>query len=242
MLWQIVFCLLGAACLAYYVLIGVSIKRWNSTFARFWPVMGGVWFLLGITQMVLTPGAAALARGGVGILAGVFLIVEAVILTGMRPCRDEALSWIVILGAHVAGVKVTDSLKRRLDRATAYLETHSETRAVVSGGQGTGEDVTEAAAMKAYLIRRGISPERIFCEDQSRNTRENLEFSATYIEDCARPVGIVTNQFHMYRACLYARKAGYQRPQRLCAGCQPVLFVNYMVREGFAVLKLWILG
>lgn len=191
--------------------------------------------------MVLPPGASFLLRGAVLLLAAVFLVVEGVILTGMRPSREEELSWLVILGAHVAGVKVTDSLKRRLDRAVSYLEEHPETKAVVSGGQGTGEAVTEAAAMKAYLIRRGILPERIFCEDQSRNTRENLEFSKAYIEDPARPVGIVTNQFHMYRACLYARKAGYQRPHRLCAGCQPVLFVNYMVREGFAVLKLRIL-
>ena len=45
------------------------------------------------------------------------------------------------------GRKITDSLKRRLDCALAYLTEHPDVHVIVSGGQGKGEEVTEAYAM-----------------------------------------------------------------------------------------------
>lgn len=241
MLWQIVFCTAGVLCAAYYAVIGLTLRRWNSTFAKFWPLLGILLLFLGAGQNLEEP-VPLVIRGAAGILLTIFLIGEAAILTGMFSCRERELDYLVVPGAHVAGVKVTDSLKRRLDRAAEYLEKYPGTRVVVSGGKGHGEDITEAEAMRKYLVSQGIRPERIFCEDRSATTKENLQFSAGYLEDIRRPIGIVTNNFHMYRACRYAKKAGYQSPYRLCAGCHPVLFINYMVREGFAVWKLWILG
>ena len=94
--------------------------------------------------------------------------------------------------------------------------------------------------MEYYLNSHGIEEERILREENSRTTNENLAFSSAYIKDMHMPVGIVTNNFHMYRACCYARKLGYTNIHAVPAGCKPVLFLNYMVREFFAVLKMWI--
>ena len=108
------------------------------------------------------------------------------------------------------------------------------------GGQGKGEEVTEAYAMAQYLENAGIDSGRIVQEDASVNTLENLKFSGKLIEDADTPVGIVSNNFHVYRGCRYAKHAGFKNPFPIAASCHPLLFPNYFVRECFAVWKLWL--
>ena len=96
--------------------------------------------------------------------------------------------------------------------------------------------------MGEYLAEHGIEEDRIFREDRSRTTKENLEFSRAYIEDPGAWVGIVSNNFHLYRAVCYAKRQGYLRPCPVAADCHPLLFPNYLVREFFAVWKMWIIS
>lgn len=140
------------------------------------------------------------------------------------------------------GTKITDSLRRRLEAALCFGEKHLEAKIIVSGGQGKGEDIAEARAMAEYLCSHGIAKNRIMVEDQSRTTQENLRFSAQFLDKEKDIVGIVSNNFHLYRACSYARRQGYRNACPVAASCHPVLFVNYMVREVFAVWKLWLQG
>lgn len=238
MLWQIGLAACGAACFLYYGVICACLHKWDSTFSRFWPAAGLLFLLL-----------AALFRWTDldGILAGLFLLAAAVflftegkILSGMRKDKAGKCRYLIVLGAHVEKDQITDSLRRRLDAALEYLKTHPDTQAVLSGGQGKGEAVTEAAAMAGYLQQRGIREERLFQEDRSTTTEENLKFSRAFLADPEAAVGIVSNNFHLYRACAMARRLGYQKVFPLPAGCHPVLFPNYMVRECFAVWKSWI--
>jgi len=67
-----------------------------------------------------------------------------------------------------------------------------------------------------------------------------LKFSKRYMNCKEADVGIVSNNFHLYRACAYARRLGYGHPYPLAASCHPALLVNYMVRECFAVWKMWL--
>lgn len=172
--------------------------------------------------------------------AAVFAVVEMLIAGGMVSTEEKGIPYLIVLGAQVKGTKITDSLRRRLRRSAAYLSENPETMVIVSGGQGPGEAISEAEAMAAYLIGCGIRRSRILLEDQSKSTEENLTFSARYLPDKDVKVGIVSNNFHMYRACLYARRIGYKDVCRIPAGCSPLLFVNYMVREFFAVCRLWL--
>lgn len=185
--------------------------------------------------------------GGSGILGVPLLVFLLAILftclligSGMREREKRACRYLIVLGAQVSGSRITDSLKRRLDRAKEYLVQNEGALVIVSGGRGKGEDVTEAEAMASYLMENGIAKERIFLEDQSRTTKENLLFSATLMKETGSPVGIVSNNFHLYRALQYAKAAGYSDVCPIVAGCNPVLFVNYMVRECFAVWKMWL--
>ena len=145
----------------------------------------------------------------------------------MVSSRKRNLPYLIVLGAQVRGRKLSSSLYRRIERARLYLTGNPETVVIVSGGQGKGEEVTEAFAMRQYLLEHGIEEKRIFMEGCSTTTEENLKFSAEYISDLKIPVGIVTNNFHMYRAP---------------AGCPPVFFINYMVREFFALAKMMLMG
>lgn len=164
----------------------------------------------------------------------IFVVVEIFICSAMFQVADENLKYIIILGAQVRGTKITNSLEHRLAKSYDYLIRNPNTIAIVSGGQGNGESVTEASAMAGYLTEHGIGSDRIIQENTSTTTRENLVHSSRYIQDIAEPVGIVTNNFHIYRAMKIAKTLGYRKVQGIVATSNPVLFLNYMVREFFA--------
>ena len=104
-------------------------------------------------------------------------------------------------------------LRYRLDAACDYLKGHPGSMAIVSGGQGLNEPISEASCMATYLRERGIDPGRIQLEDESRTTVENLRFCSRILREqgfdpATVRVGIVTNDFHLYRACRIARRQG----------------------------------
>ena len=244
MLWQIIFLAAGILSLIYYGAICIALKKWDSTFSRFWLVCGSI----GIAGSILLRlyGMPWIVELLTGITVCLLLLAEMKIITGMcgKPLEKGETGtgkrWIIVLGAQVRGRKITDSLKRRLDCALAYLTEHPDVHVIVSGGQGKGEEVTEAYAMAQYLENAGIDRGRIVQEDVSVNTLENLKFSRKLIEDVDAPVGIVSNNFHVYRGCRYAKYAGFKNPFPIAASCHPLLFPNYFVRECFAVWKLWL--
>ena len=63
-----------------------------------------------------------------------------------------------------------------------------------------------------------------------------------YHYGCLLYTSILSNNFHLYRACRMAKKLGYQKVLPVAASCHPLLFINYMMREVVAVWKLWICG
>lgn len=83
------------------------------------------------------------------------------ILYTMFVKENDACDYLIILGAHVNGRVPSDSLERRIRKAEQYLKSHPMTKVIVSGGQGKGEDITEAEAMEIYLWEHGIEKERI---------------------------------------------------------------------------------
>lgn len=152
-----------------------------------------------------------------GILAYVsFLFVcfllYSVVYGRIRGRKD--VDFVVVLGSGLlGGTKVPPLLAGRLDRGRRVLDAQRakgrDTLLVTSGGQGPGEDVPESRAMADYLLERGVPADRIVREERSRTTFENLTFSAELMR--ARRPGyrcvVVTNNFHVLRAAVLARKA-----------------------------------
>lgn len=90
--------------------------------------------------------------------------------------------------------------------------------------------------MAEYLKSLGIAEERILKEEQSETTWENLKFSAGLIGSLEQKTAVVTNDFHLYRALLIGRQIGYRDLNGIAAISDPVLKLNYLVREFAAVL------
>ncbi|MCI8797630.1 MAG: YdcF family protein [Dorea sp.] len=245
MLRQIIFLLCGILCLVYYAALCAALRKWNSTFSRFWLLCGIIFLIcryIDADKMEIVRPYEKLFPAFAAGAAIVFVWTEILIIRGMYARGDDVYTCLIVLGAQVDGKRITDSLQRRLDRAVKYLEEHPDTMVIVSGGRGKGEEIAEAEAMEGYLLEKGIEGKRIRKEDRSRTTKENLIFSQAYIGDMEQPVGIVSNNFHLYRAVCYARKEGYGYPCPLAADCHLLLLPNYMVREFFAVWKMWLTG
>ena len=175
-----------------------------------------------------------------------FLTVEGFIVSGMISAPKSGLDYVIVLGAQVRGTRITKSLKKRLETARDYLEDNPDTVAVVSGGQGEGEDLSEARCMYDWLVENGISSDRIILEDQPTNTDENIDFSMKLIKeatagDTEPSVGVITNNFHVFRTVKVCEKKGCE-VSGIPAPSDRILFINYMVREFFAVVKYKLSG
>lgn len=147
---------------------------------------------------------------------------------------------VIVLGCQVRGEEPSLMLQRRLEAALEVLEKHPDALVVVSGGQGSGEDISEAEAMKRFLEARGILPERIILEDRSVSTRENVRFSAELLK--ARGISravIATNEFHQYRAGIYAKRNGLTVGHH--SGKTPLYnLLNYTIREWAALFDCFV--
>lgn len=169
----------------------------------------------------------------------VFVVTQSMIIFNSLAFNVPKNSdYLIVLGARVRGETPSLALKYRLDVAYNYLEQNSSTKAILTGGQGPGEDITEAEAMKRYLVQRGIASERLLLEDQATNTVQNLHYSFELIDSLVeRPqLVVVTSKFHILRSKIIARKLGWQ-VQGIGAKTLPFLIPSYYLREFFAVLK-----
>lgn len=165
-----------------------------------------------------------------------FFIVEGCIISQMHEKGEAELDYIIVLGAQVRESGPSAALKYRLDEAVEYLEDNPKTICIVSGGQGANEPYSEAEGMAQYLKEQGIDASRILLEDKSLNTEQNMEYSRALIKDGAS-VGIITNDFHLFRAKQIARKYGLDNICGIAAKSTPVYLPNNMLREFLAEIK-----
>lgn len=181
----------------------------------------------------------------IGTAMTIILVLVVILSTCMihaatnKPSEEKT---IIVLGCQVYGERASRMLVNRLEAAYDYMLENEEARCIVSGGQGSGEEITEAECMYRYLVAKGVSPERIYKEEKSTSTRENLAFSKEIIEEnqLGTRIVIATNEFHEYRAGRIARSLG------LTAASQPGitdwwLFPTYYVRELYGILYEWFL-
>lgn len=173
-------------------------------------------------------------------------ITWGIIADASRGTEAPESEYLVVLGAGVNGTEPSRSLKERLDAAYDYLTEHPDTVAIVSGGQGSGEDITEARCMYDYLTEAGISPDRVWMEDQATSTLENLRFSLDLIEDrtSTRPakVAVLSSEYHLYRAGMFAHWLDLEAELIPARTAMPLLRWNYYLREVFAIWKYSLFG
>ena len=116
---------------------------------------------------------------------------------------------ILILGTRVYGQEPGPMLQLRLEKALALYRQGFAPYLLVSGGQGADEDISEAAAMRNYLMARDVPAAAILLEDASTSTYENLRNSTAILrEKDLNQVIVVTNRSHVFRSLYLARLHG----------------------------------
>lgn len=185
----------------------------------------------------------------INIIISVFLIIFSFVEFKIVSYPKETTTksdYIVVLGARVVGKEPGLTLKGRLERACEYATKYNnKCKIVVSGGKGDGERISEAEAMKRYLVSKGIDENRIIKEDKSVNTQQNFLFSKDKIENDSNKsisnikVTAVTTDFHAFRSSLYAKRAGYKEVSFFTRSSEKILIPVMYTREFFAVIKAY---
>lgn len=173
-------------------------------------------------------------------------VTEALVIEASFGDPEESCEYIVVLGAMVREDGPSVSLQDRINAAYDYLTANPEVIAIVSGGQGPDEPVSEAKCMYDALTGMGIPPERLWMEDRATSTWENIRFTLDLVEERTgiRPtkLGILSSEYHMLRSQLFADAAGIESvgiPAKTSIFTQKV---NHFMREVAGIWHYIILG
>jgi len=243
----------GFVNLIYYAML-VSIGM-HISFSEFWAVIGILFISLGIFTLKdnkyiiekidsnMKKRLKRVTKSVLMISIAFFCTIEGLIIHAGTTEQMNKSDYLLILGAGLEGNRMSLSLYQRMLKSLEYLKEDKRIKIIVSGGKGPDENITEAEAMKRYLIKNGISENRIILEDKSRNTYENIKFTKQKLLKIDKrsniKLTIITNNFHMYRAKMLAERQGfiaYGYPATL----HPVLMPNFYVREVFALIKSYV--
>lgn len=276
--------LLGLAllCAAYFVVI-VIYAGIGTSFAFIWLFFAaalvflvyGKWYYRANAERIprwLPVSVVTTCIAGVVILAVLCVLV---FLGAAVPDRP-GLDYVIVLGAKVKeNNTVSNSLKKRLDKAVLYAQENPETYLVLSGGRGRDEQASEAEVMYDYLVYNGVEPRQLLLEEHSASTVENVAYSKviinhhrtmlrrerekresllrqlrpapgpdfyTIVEDKPLEVGVLTSNFHIFRATQIAEKWGFKEVCGISAQSDPVLFIHLCVRECASIFKDKLMG
>lgn len=154
--------------------------------------------------------------------------------TTKRAGEDATL---VVLGCLVRDYGPSLMLRERLDKTYEYLTEHPDAKCVLSGGQGKDEPVSEAFGMFEYLTDLGIDPDRLYMEDKSLDTQQNIEYTYELIEreGLNKEIAILSNEFHLYRAGQIAEEYDLEYGV-VPAQTHWFMFLTYYIRELYGIL------
>ena len=225
----ILFIILAAASLIYG--ISICLAASGTAFFLIWFAFSALFALCAasskLSLWVRTPaGLKALIIAIVSAAAMIIAVTFGCILSEFHAEGEPDLDYIIVLGAQVRSNGPSNVLKYRLDKAADYLKRNPGTICIVSGGQGANEPSSEASVM----------------EDQSRDTHENIVYSARLFDPSEGQIGIVTNNFHVFRAIHLAKKAGYRNVSGIAASVNPYYLLNNMLRESLGICKDFLCG
>ena len=177
------------------------------------------------------------------VIGGILLVTFGFMIFAIPKTQPAEDATVIILGCGVnSDGSPSAIMQERVNAGLKYLESHPDVPVIVSGGQLGGAPISEAESMKQCLIEQGIEESRIYIEDQSRTTAENLRFSTIVIKEnqLNQNVAVVTSDFHLARACLYAKRNGLN-PAPIRAYTPWYALPSYALREVYAVFDAFVL-
>ena len=150
--------------------------------------------------------------------------------------------YFLVLGALVnPDGQPSAALAARCDTAIDLLTAYPSSRAILCGGQGGNEPRSEADAMFDYMTARGIDPARLLREDQSTNTIQNIRNAREFLAEGDR-TAVITNDYHVARACMLMRSAGLDPVGIPVPTPYPAQWIAVRCREYCSILGLMLSG
>jgi len=170
-----------------------------------------------------------------------FIYIEALIFQSLKSNDNVNIKYVVVLGAGIQGEQPSLTLSRRLDKSVEYLNVNPDAQIVVSGGFGSKATISEAEVMKRYFVAHGIDEVRIFKEERSTTSDENLKYTQELLSSIngnkPQEILVITSDYHMFRAKHIAGKY-FSKVYGIASETPTAIMINYAVREYLAVLKL----
>lgn len=236
----IVYLLTGGACVAYYFIIGFY-SRFGLSIQWIWLAAGAALIVAGLLTRVSLPHWLRYAwRAALIAALALLALLEGLVISGMSATAPPGMDYLMVLGASVYDDGPSPALVRRINAVTGCLDQHPDALVIATGGQGEGERIAEAQCIRDELVRRGVDPARILLEDKSTNTWENMTFSKALIDRDDAAVGIVTNNYHVWRSTRLARRAGLTNVHGIAAEYTGPTLIHFMVREAISI-AVWFL-
>jgi len=236
----IVYIAAGFACFVYYIVIGLY-SRFGLSLGWIWPAVGIALVAAGLLTRTQLPHWLrwmwrALLCAALALVIG----LEALVVSGMSAVAPPGMDYLVVLGASVYQDGPSPALTRRINAVMDCLDDHPDAVIIASGGQGRHEPVSEAQCIRDELVKRGVDPGRIVLEDRSTDTLENLTNSRAIIGDDDARIGVVTNNYHIWRSLRFARKAGLKNVYGIAAEYTGPTLFHFMIREAVSI-TIWFL-
>lgn len=238
--------IVGILCLFYFVIILCYVGRtewfqfvWLAAGILFLALWTSLWYLQQHPDSMLKyPVTGVLLVSAVGVL--LLMCLGSGVVRNMVLSPPQNLEYVIVLGAQVRGTQPSRALRKRLDCALEYGRKNPDTVFILSGGQGSDEEISEAQCMYKYMEEMGMDTDRLLMESHSTSTKENLRFSAVLLDKEKDHIGILSNNFHIHRALLLAEKEGYRHAYGIPASSDPVMQLHYVVREicALAVMQM----
>ena len=147
---------------------------------------------------------------------------------------------VIVLGCMVLDGEPSPMLALRIGKAEEYLKAHPDAVCIAAGGKGSNEEISEAECIRRCLVRDGIDESRIYVEDKSVDTTENVRFSNEIIraEGLPEDTVVVSECYHIFRGVRQAKLNGL-RATGIYPDPAPVIktMPSYWLREIFAVTR-----
>ncbi len=187
------------------------------------------------------------------IILSIFMIAACILAVQGNKKPSKGADYLIILGAHVNGTIPSKALMSRILSAYDYLKSNPSTKAVLTGGQGRGEIISEALCMKQELLKLGIDEQYLLLEDSSTTTKQNIAFATELILKAEKISAwnrdkkdihliIVTNDFHALRGRTIGKAAGFQNVESIGATSSIVMRLHYYTREMLSWMKFVVTG
>lgn len=229
--------LLGVICFIYYIICLAAGGKGISILYAWW-LIGAVLCILGITGLIACRKKAGRVQKIYVLFDTAFLalfltfvIFAGLVIGDMKETADRNCDYIIVLGAAVNGTEPTEVLQKRIDAAYGYLIENENAKVIGTGGQGTGEEISEGQCIANELEKMGIEKERILYEEKSTTTVENIRFALEKITDKPQCIAVVSSGFHIFRSKLILRDYTDASVYGISARGTSVFTLHYILRE-----------